>query len=132
MKPMIQSIKKEKTYKMKVKVALENTENRATEKLPKKPKAGGLYQQMSKREGRMMWIGQFVYQGHKFRTNPCLTKTEARDALQMLRVEVRQHSKMRVKERLTFTQFAGDFLEDCRIKNRNYRRHASCFAKLKP
>lgn len=113
-------------------VALLNTENEATESLPKKVKSGGLYPRWSRREGRMMWLGQFVYKGTKYRTKPCHTKTQAKDALDRLRVAVRQQLHRQTKEKPTFVKFAEEFLEDSRVKNRNYGRNVTSITSLMP
>src|SRR5262245_59921354 len=79
-----------------------------------------------------MWYGRFIYHGRKYRTGACYTKTEAHDALDKLRVEIRQQGRKPAREKATFTKFSGEFLEDARLQNRNYQRATTIMKNMKP
>lgn len=100
------------------KVALKNTESKATESLPKKAKTGGLCQQWRKRESRMVWIGQFYFKVsgkmEKYRVGPYPTKIQAKEAMEKLRRDVR--TRRVEKKKITFGKFASEFLETAQLE----------------
>ncbi|MBI1748207.1 MAG: helix-turn-helix domain-containing protein [Acidobacteria bacterium] len=64
-----------------------------SEKVAEREKRGGLNQQWFKTESRCLWLDRFMYKGVYYRTKPYLTKTEAKDALNRHRLEVRENRR---------------------------------------
>jgi integrase len=104
--------------------------NREVAERRRKGTAGGLYQRHAKKEGRKVWIGKFYKEGKWYRTKPCITKSEAREAMNRLRIEVSE--KKKPSEKVSFALFADEFLEHARLLNRNYESHIHRMKHLKP